>query len=251
MDYELNGKVTLVTGGTSGIGFATAVEFLRNGAIPIVVGRNIKTWETSIKENPFARDGIFYVEGDVSKPDECQRIVEKSEKYFVKIDILVNSAGEYMEKIISEVCEEDYETVMDTNMKGTYFMCKSALPLLKKTKGVIINIASDAGLTGNLLCTVYCASKGAVIAFSKALALECAPYGVRVNAVCPGDVATPLFEKQLRQANYDLKSVEQVYPINRIGKPEEIAHVVCFLSSRGASLVTGAVWSADGGLSAG
>ena len=155
---------------------------------------------------------------------------------------------------MTETTAEDLQIVVGTNFSGTYFISRFAVPALRKAGGgVIVNISSDAGLKGNLLCTAYCAAKGAVIAFTKALALEVAPYGIRVNCVCPGDVATPLFERQLSQAAnpYEyMETLKNLYPIGRIATPAEIAQVVCFLASSAASFVTGAIWTVDGGLTA-
>ena len=130
-------------------------------------------------------------------------------------------------------------------------MAKAAVPALKSSRGAIVNVSSDAGINGNVNCTAYCAAKGAVTLFTKALALEMAPYGVRVNCVCPGDIATPMLERQLAATNDPLRyrqEMESVYPMGRIGTPEEVAGVILFLASDAASFVTGAAWSVDGGL---
>ena len=159
-----------------------------------------------------------------------------------------------MEKSIAETTVSNLHSVISTNIEGTYFITKFSVPELRKAvSGAIINISSDAGLKGNLLCTAYCAAKGAIIAFTKALALEVAPYGIRVNCICPGDVATPMLERQLSEANDPKQYVESLkflYPLGRIANPEEVAQVVCFLASNAASFVTGAIWTVDGGLTA-
>ena len=132
-------------------------------------------------------------------------------------------------------------------------MSKYALPLLKKQKGNIVNVSSDAGLHGNFGCSLYCASKGAVTLYTRALALEAAPYGVRVNCICPGDIMTPLTEKQIENEpskEEALREMASVYPIGRIGTAEEAAEVIVFLASAEAAFVTGAAWSVDGGITA-
>ena len=150
--------------------------------------------------------------------------------------------------------EYDYDLLMNTNIKGTYFMCKAVLPELKKKRGCsIVNVSSDAGLKGNYLCSAYCASKGAVTIFTKALALETASYGIRVNCICPGDIFTPLTEKQLEKESsreLALREMSSVYPLGRIGTDYEAASVIVFLASDAAGFVTGAAWSVDGGLTA-
>ena len=133
------------------------------------------------------------------------------------------------------------------------FLTKYALPYLKEVKGNIVNVSSDAGLRGNFLCSLYCASKGAVTLYTKSLAIELAPYGVRVNCVCPGDILTPMTEEQLRPASSReeaLQAMASVYPLQRIGTAEEAAAVIAFLASSAASFVTGAAWCVDGGLTA-
>ena len=143
--------------------------------------------------------------------------------------------------------------ITDVNVKGTFFMCRAALPYLEKNGGAIINVASDAGLRGNYFCSLYCAAKGAVVAFTRALALEEARFNVRVNCVAPGDIMTPMTEKQLQQSadyNAALKEMASVYPLGRIGTAAEAAAAIAFLASDSASFITGAILSVDGGLTA-
>ena len=253
MQYDLKEKVAVVTGGTSGIGLITASLFLKSGAKVVVVGRSVDKGHETLKRLEHFEEALCFVQGDVSRPGECQAVVDQAVTRFGKVDILINSAGQYQEKAISNVSEDDYDTIMDVNVKGSFFMCKAALPELRKAGGgAIVNLASDAGINGNLLCTAYCAAKGAIVTFTKALALECAPYGIRVNSVCPGDVETPMFEQQLtiKGVTHDLRAIHDQYPLGRIAKPHEVAHVICFLASDAASFVTGAAWSVDGGLTA-
>lgn len=251
---EWKGKVILITGGTSGIGLATAELLLKQGAKVVINGRDAAKGQQLLETRQKSDKELLFIQGDVAVHDDCRQIVRQTVEHFGRLDVVVNSAGVYLEKLIAETTEADFQTVLDTNMKGTYFICKFAVPQMRKAGGgAIVNIASDAGLRGNLLCTAYCAAKGAVVAFTKALSLEAAPYGIRVNCVCPGDVATPLLDKQLAAAadsRQCLEEMKQMYPLGRIGTPEEVAQVICFLASPAAAFVTGAIWTVDGGLTA-
>lgn len=253
MQYDFNNKTALVTGGTSGIGLAAAKLFLAGGANVIIVGRSQNKGRQALNSLVEYNDRVKFLSGDVAKPEECQQLIGRAAEWKNKLDIIVNSAGMYLEKPITEVSVEDFNAIIDTNLKGTFFISKYSVPYLKQSRGAIVNVSSDAGLNGNILCTTYCAAKGAVTTFTKALALEMAPYNVRVNCVCPGDIETPMFEKQLTQA-VDIEAarreISSIYPLGRIGRAEEAAHVICFLASDAASFVTGAAWTVDGGLTA-
>ncbi|MDU2066045.1 MAG: SDR family oxidoreductase [Sporomusaceae bacterium] len=247
------GKVILITGGTSGIGLASAQKFLAKGAMVVLVGRNEQKGREAIQilQN---QPEVIYLKGDVRNYDACQQIVAETVRRFGRLDVLINSAGLYLEKLIDEMSEQDFADVMDCNIKGVYFMAKFAARQMRRNGGgVILNVSSDAGVQGNLQCSAYCASKGAVNIFTKALALELAPYKIRVNAVCPGDIATPLLEKQLSEKIDPAAAKAEMalyYPLGRIGTAEEVANVICFLASSEAAFVTGALWSVDGGITA-
>lgn len=244
--------VILISGGTSGIGLDAASKFLQDEETRVVImGRSEKRGSEALRT--LGSDRVLFVQGDVKNPADCQRVVRETEKMFGRLDVLVNSAGIYLEKAIEDTTPEELADVLDTNVKGTYFLSQAAMPLLKQSRGNIVNVASDAGLHGNYFCTAYCASKGAVVLFTRALALETAAFGVRVNAIAPGDIRTPMTQEQLR-ASGDPQAAERemaaVYPLGRIGEVGEASSVIVFLASNEAAFVTGAVWNVDGGLTA-
>lgn len=241
-------KTALITGGTSGIGLSTARLLIKDGYHVIITGRNE---EKGQKAKESLGENATFIPCDVRSTTDCARLGEIIRRNHGKLHALVNSAGIYLEKSIDSTTEQDWTDIIDTNLKGTYFITKAVVDSLRATGGAIVNISSDAGVTGNYFCSAYCASKGAITTMTKALALELAPT-VRVNCVCPADVDTPLTEMQLPQEGRDKakKEMEALYPLGRIAQPDEIAHIIAFLISDRASFVTGAVWLADGGLTA-
>ena len=249
---EMKNWGVLITGGTSGIGLAAARLFLAAGARIILAGRNAERGEEALRSLG-GGERAFFCSADVRRPKDCDALVREAKQRMGRLDTLVCSAGIYREEAAEDLSEASYAEMMDTNVKGTMFMARAALPFLRETKGSIVNVASDAGLHGNYLCSLYCASKGAVVLYTRALALETATFGVRVNCIAPGDILTPMTEMQLSgmpSREEGLSAMAAVYPVGRIGTPDEAAEVICFLASSRASFVTGACWSVDGGLTA-
>lgn len=246
-------KSVLITGGTSGIGLAAAEIFLQNGYQAVLMGRSKERGEAAVQvlQKKYG-DIVSFRQADVSHAADCERVVHETVARCGTLDVLINSAGIYFEKAIEDVTEEDFDMMLGINIKGLTFMTKYAVLAMKKQgHGNIVNVSSDAGLHGNMLCSTYCSSKGAVNMFTKAMALELGPYGIRINAVCPGDVMTPLTENQLAiypDKEEALREMAGVYPLGRIAAPEEIATVIYFLTTDGAGFVNGALWSVDGGL---
>ena len=249
MNYGLQDKIVVISGGTSGIGLATARLAANDGARVFLIGRSEEKGLSALGMLEAGPEMVKFIQADVSTIEGCQSVAEVLRRAAGRVDILINSAGVYREQWLELVTEDEYQKIMDINVKGTLFLCQVMLPLMTEHGAAIINIASDAGLEGNYGCPVYCASKGAVVALTRALALDFAPR-IRVNCVCPGDVATPLVEKQLAAGDYTLEEMAEPYPIGRIGQPEEIAHVICSLASPLNSYMTGSIVPVDGGLTA-
>ena len=220
------GKVAIVTGGSSGIGYECAkllleddhcrdvkVVLLARDAAKLADSRARLLASASSGRHTIATD-VMTVVCDVGVASQCAAAVEEVAARFGRIDILINSAGVWVEGPSETMREEDWDTVMNTNLKGPFFMSSSCIPHLKLTKGQIINIASDAGLMGGAGCSVYCASKGGLVIMTKSLALELAPYGVRVNAICPADVDTPMLQAQSQRYGVEGVGGSEGYLVN-------------------------------------
>lgn len=251
---RFDGQVVLVTGGSSGIGFATAKAFLEEGARVAIAGRDerrLRKAEAQLK----VLGQVLAIRGDVSKATDARRFVEQTEKGLGSIDVLVNNAGIYINKLLEEFTEEEYDQVMDINLKGAFLCSKYVLPgMIRRKRGVIVNVASDSGLVGTAGSSVYCASKGGMVLMTKAMALEHARDGIRVNAICPGEVETPMLERDAEASGlgYDeyLKRLTSPIAMGRAAKPEEIARSILFLASEDSSFMTGSAMSVDGGATA-
>ena len=242
---KLSGKIALITGGSRGIGFATAKIMSENGATVVITGKDSKRLEKSVLKIP---NSIGFV-ADIRKTDEVKNVVRKTIEKFGKLDILVNNAGIFPKiKQLHEIDENEWNEVLDVNLTGQFRFTKEAIPHLQKTSGSIINISSDAGLKAyqGFNADAYSASKAALIILTKCWALEYAKYKIRVNCICPGVVDTDM-TKQFLKTQQDKDFMDNEHPIGRIGKPEEIAKAIMYFVSDDASWTTGAVLAVDGG----
>ena len=240
-------KTAIITGGTSGIGLAAAKIFLSNDFNCVLVGRSRERFD-KIKHE---LSGNFeFISADVRRVADCEKIILRTVEIFGNVDVLINSAGIYYEGAITSTEEKTFNEIFATNVKGTFFVTRAAVDELIKSRGAVVNVASDAGIRGNYFCAAYSASKGAVVAFTKSLALELASFPVRVNCVAPGDILTPLTLAQMKTSGSTLEDLAKIYPLGRIGTPQEVASAIFFLASSAASFITGAVLSVDGGLTA-
>ena len=238
-------KTAIITGGTSGIGLATAKKFLDENYNCVLVGRH-ETRFDKIKSE--LRGNFKFIAADVSDVESCRRVLSETVKTFGGVDTLINCAGIYVEGAISFVTEKIFDEVFNINVKGTYFMCQSAIDELIKRRGTIVNVASDAAVHGNYFCALYAASKGAVVAFTKSLALELSSFPVRVNCVAPADIDTPLTQNQLKNSGESVDDLAKLYPLGRIGTADEVAEAIYFLASDSSSFITGEILNINGGI---
>lgn len=253
---KLEGKVALITGGGTGIGRATALLFVKEKAEVAVVGRRedrlLETVEMIKKKGGRGHPIV----GDISKVSDTERMVRETVGVFGGLDILVNNAGVVRGDKITEVTEEQYDYVMDINLKGTFFMCRYAIPEFKKRGGgSIINIGSALGIQGwkDASTSVYSASKGGVAMLTKALALELARDRIRVNCICPAVVETEIFETigiPKDKIPERMASWNSFHPIGRNGRPEDVAEAVLYFASDDSSWATGSLFNLDGGVTA-
>lgn len=223
-------KTVLVTGGSSGIGEAICEEFHNKGAQMIVFDL--------IESN----SQYEYYKVDITKEDEIKSALNN----ISKIDILVNCAGVYIQKYVEDTTTEELDKVIDTNLKGTYLVTKNVLPLIKQSKGNIINISSGLGIAPELTSPAYCMTKSGIIMLTKCLAQQLAEEHVRVNAVLPGPIDTPLLRDSF-STDEEMEEYKNLNPMKKIGTPKDVANVVLFLASDLANYVTGGLYSVDGG----
>ena len=248
---RFSNKIALITGGNRGIGLATARLFAAEGARVVLFARDVKAGSFAAESLPAAH----FVAGDVTRAADCQRGVAETLRLHGALDILVNCAGIiHRNRTVEQTSEAEWDETFDINVKGTFLICKSALPALRERKGCIVNVSSYVGLVGFAGASAYAASKAAIINLTRSMALDHAREGIRVNAVCPGSVETDMIHAAWQQFG-DVEEAHRLWaekhPLGRIATPEEVAHAILFLASAEASFITGAALPVDGGLTAG
>ena len=243
---KLSGKVAIITGGSRGIGKATAELFTREGAHVVITARDEARVRSAAKEL-----GVEGFAGDIRNNTDVENVVRKTLDKFGRIDILVNNAGIFPRvRPLHETEEKDWNEVIDTNLTGQFRFTKAVIPHMMKNGGCIVNVSSDAGLKSfeNFEADAYSVSKAALIHLTRTLAAEYAKHKIRVNCVCPGIVETDMTEHFLKTEADKAFAVAE-HPIGRIGRPEDVAHAIFYLASEDSSWVTGAILPVDGGIS--
>lgn len=241
---QFKNKVALITGATAGIGKAISLKMAQEGAYVILIGRDPSRGEALVEQIGENQSSFYSV--DVSKSHQVKELVKNLLKEHNKIDFLINNAGITRDNLLLRISEKDWDEVMEINVKSCYNFCQSLLlSMMKAGYGKIVNISSVVGITGNAGQTNYCASKAAVIGFTKALALEVAKRGICVNCIAPGFIKSQMTDILSEDQKENILSR---IPMGRMGSAEEIAHAVVFLCSDASNYITGQVLTIDGGM---
>ena len=248
---RLYGKTALITGGAGGIGRATALLFASEGAAVGIVDLNQEQGQEVAREISIAGGRAIFERADVTRPGDCQRVVERTVHEFGGIHILFNNAGIIRRASVVEISEEDWDSVMAVNVKSMFLMSREVVAIMARAEGgSIINTASGWGVVGGPRAAAYCASKGAVVQLTKAMAIDHGRQKIRVNCICPGDTDTAMLRSEARQlgeAEDRFLADSANRPLGRVGRPGEIAQTALYLASDAASFVTGAALVVDGG----
>jgi len=245
VSFDFSANSVLVTGGTSGIGEAVATAFVKSGANVVITGRNIERGAALITKfsTDSADTNAKFIAGDITDSVFCQSLVTQSAAFLGGLDIVVNCAGVIYHADAEETTDAQWHETMNVNVNGTFFVCRAALGLMKTTGGVIINIASDAGLSASSRLMAYNTSKGAVIQMSRSMARDYGKHDVRVIPICPGDVDTPMLRGEFRQNGVDagtgLAASAASVPLNRVCTAAEVADLVLYAASDSAAFMSG------------
>lgn len=250
-ERKLDGKVALVTGGGTGIGLATAAELARQGAAVVVAGRRREPLDDAVEAIRASGGTAIGASGDVGQAADADGLIAATLAAYGRIDVLVNNAGQELVASLLDTTEDWWDRVMDTNLKSVYLLSRIALPhMIDNGGGSIVNVASQLAFVGAKNFAAYTASKGGVLNLTRSMALDHAQEGVRVNALCPGAVDTPLLRRQFEDREGPqgtLDDLAALHPMGRLGRPEEIAKAAAFLASDDSSFMTGSALVIDGG----
>jgi len=244
MEKKLKDKVALITGGAAGIGFATAKLFLEEGAIVAICDVNGERIESAVAElSAFGKVKGYVV--DISKKDQCVAMVESANKEFGRIDILINNAGITSDAQFYKMTDDQFDRVLNVNLKGTYYMSKAVIPMMmEQTYGKIVHASSDSAYNGNAGQTNYAATKAAIMGMTRVMAKELGKHGITVNAIAPGSIMTDMYKAVPEEAKQ--KKLAAI-PLRRYGDPREAAQLFAFLASDESSYITAQTITIDGG----
>jgi len=257
-DYKLRDKVAFITGAGSGIGRAIATVFAEEGANVCIADIDARKAGEAVEAIEKVGGEAIFAVGDVSKAADVERMTSEAIARFGRLDVLVNNAGFWLvdrPDRVADLSEEDWDRVLNVNLKGAFLCSKYALQqMLKQGGGVIINISSECGIVGYPNAAAYCAAKGGVVLLTKQMALDYASQGIRVNCIIPCFIQTPMLERELKASGdreRTIRKYSKVIPLGRLGKPEEVAYAALFLASDESSYTTGSVLKVEGGVTAG
>jgi meso-butanediol dehydrogenase/(S,S)-butanediol dehydrogenase/diacetyl reductase len=243
-------KAVLVTGASSGIGAAAARAFGEAGAQVMVSGLDEAGSRATAEAITAAGGEAGHLHGDLADRDICRRLFDESLSYLGRLDVLVNNAGLSRRGTVEDLSDDDWDLTLAVDLSAVFFMSRAAIPVMKRQGGgAIVNTASELAIVATRNQAAYCAAKAGVLQFTKAMALDHARDGIRINAVCPGPVDTPLLASGREDREAALIAIAEETPMGRLGRPEEIAAAILFLASDDASFMTGAAMVVDGGIS--
>jgi NAD(P)-dependent dehydrogenase (short-subunit alcohol dehydrogenase family) len=251
---KLENKVAVITGAATGLGFETAKLFFKEGA-SVVGTYHVKYDKKKVMEAFHDSEKVVYIKTDITSVEEVKHFSSEIEKKFKRVDILINNAAVDTSGNVEDTAEEDFKRIMDVNVYGMFLVTKYIIPLMKKEGkgGSIVNVSSSIGLMGMANRLAYTTSKGAVINFTRSMAMDYVDYNIRVNAIAPGGIFTEMVEEFFKRNTSEefKKEIFKMHVINRLAQPEEIAKPILFLASDDSSYTNGAVFSVDGGYTCG
>jgi meso-butanediol dehydrogenase/(S,S)-butanediol dehydrogenase/diacetyl reductase len=249
--FDFSQARVLISGGTSGMGEASALAFAGAGAEVVISGRNQQRADAIVAKAQSLSGSIVFIGADIAQRQACDRLVAESVEMLGGLDCMVNSAGVIHHAIAEDTTDEQWLQTMNVNVNAMFYLCRAAIPHLRTSKGTIINIASDASLSGSHHLVAYCASKGAVLQMTRAMALDYAGEGIRIVPICPGDVDTPMLRGEFRDrglsAETGLQESAAGVPLNRVCSAAEVADMVLYACSDSARFITGYPLVLDGG----